>query len=577
MNAERLIHYYQQIADAPDAVAQLRRFILDLAVRGKLVPQDPNDEPASVLLERIAEKKQNSTKNNRVRQSLDYTGDNIGDNLFSIPRSWKWTRFTDIANFYAGKTPSRNDTTFWNTGDYPWVSIADMYTGQTLYKTKETVSLKARNSIFGRDPEPIGTLIMSFKLTIGKICRLGIPAFHNEAIISIHPYIEDIEPYLFIFLPQFAQQGRTKSAIKGATLNRDTISNILLPLPPLAEQKRIVERVDQLMALCDQLEAARHEREQLRSQFSAATLARLNQPAEDQAAFRADAGFALQHFATLSATPTQIKALRQTILNLAVRGKLVPQDPNDEPASVLLKRIAEEKAAKGQIKRNNQDSIDLDIEPFELPLGWNWIKLGELILHSESGWSPKTENYPRQGEAWGVLKVSAVSWGVFRSWENKQVLPNTEPRLQAQIKHGDFLISRANTAELIARAVIVHEEPYNLMMSDKIVRLTLSDYCDHHFICMLNNNAKFARIHYERNASGVSPSMKNISREVIMNLPIPLPPLAEQKRIVAKVDQLMALCDQLEASLQQAESVQHQLLKAVLQSALEPVEQLEAA
>lgn len=163
-------------------------------------------------------------------------------------------RFGEIADFSAGKTPSRHDSSFWNTGDYPWVSIADMKNGGDVITTKETISEKAKKQVFSSEPAHIGTLIMSFKLTIGKISRLGVPAFHNEAIISIYPHLPELDAYLFKVLPQFSRQGDTKGAIKGATLNRDSLANIFLPLPPIDEQQRIVSKVDELMALCDHLE-----------------------------------------------------------------------------------------------------------------------------------------------------------------------------------------------------------------------------------------------------------------------------------------------------------------------------------
>lgn len=204
-----------------------------------------------------------------------------------------------------------------------------------------------------------------------------------------------------------------------------------------------------------------------------------------------------------------------------MRGKLVPQHPSDEPADALLARIAKEiPATKGPESWHGTP-------PFDLPKGWCWTHLGKLVAYSDAGWSPKIEDHARVDEKWGVLKVSAVSWDNFRAWENKQLLSGMEPRLQAQVKQGDFLISRANTAELIARAVIVDDEPVNLMMSDKIVRLHLSKHCDQRFVWIVNNYADFSRAHYIKHASGVSPSMKNISRDVIMSLPFPLPPLAE--------------------------------------------------
>jgi type I restriction enzyme, S subunit len=269
-----------------------------------------------------------------------------------------------------------------------------------------------------------------------------------------------------------------------------------------------------------------------------------------------NAGRLLASYERIADAPDAIARVRRFTLDLAVRGKLVPQDPRDEPASELLKRIAAEIPAKKTVMSEREPF------PFNVPEGWVWTHLGRLVARSDAGWSPKTEDHPRNGDEWGVLKVSAVSWDSFRASENKQVLPGTEPRLQAQVNRGDFLISRANTAELIARAVIVNEDPVKLMMSDKIVRLALSAYCDHKFVWIVNNYADFSRAHYVRHASGVSPSMKNVSRDVIMNLPVPLPPLAEQHRIVAKVDELMALCDRLEAARAEREATRDRLTAA---------------
>lgn len=165
--------------------------------------------------------------------------------------------------------------------------------------------------------------------------------------------------------------------------------------------------------------------------------------------------------------------------------------------------------------------------------------------------------------------MSAVSWDRFLPEENKQLLPGIAPRIGAQINKGDILISRANTSELIAKCVIVDEQPLNLMLSDKIVRLRLADGCDPKYVAIVNNHALHARVHYATEASGTSLSMKNVSRSVIHALPVPLPPLAEQRRIVAKVDELMALCDRLAAQLTISETESRRLLEAVLHEALD--------
>ena len=311
MNAEHLLTHFDHIADAPDAIPRLRRFILDLAVRGKLVEQDPEDKPALELLKRIAAEKARLVKAGEIKKDKVLPTIKIDEAPFSIPAKWCWVRFGNIADFSAGRTPTRNELSFWNTGDYPWISIADMNDGETLTATRETVSEESAKQIFRSDPEQIGTMIMSFKLTIGKIARLGIPAYHNEAIISIRPYVLEFDPYLFKVLPFFARQGDTKGAIKGATLNRESISNIWIPLPPLAEQHRIVAKVDELMALCDRLEAARTERKTTRDRLTATSLARLNAPDPDPAVFRNDAAFTLDNLAPLTTRPDQIEALRQ--------------------------------------------------------------------------------------------------------------------------------------------------------------------------------------------------------------------------------------------------------------------------
>lgn len=206
--------------------------------------------------------------------------------------------------------------------------------------------------------------------------------------------------------------------------------------------------------------------------------------------------------------------------------------------------------------------------PFQLPRNWQWICFGELIIDSDAGWSPKSEGFPRTGDNWGVLKVSAVSWDKFLPEENKQLLPKVIPPESAKIHAGDFLISRANTSELVAKSIVVEEEPNKLILSDKTVRLKIADECNKRFLCIVNNHAKYARSYYAEQASGTSLSMQNVSRAVIYELPIPLPPVAEQHRIVAKVDELMTLCDKLENQLTITETDSRRLLEAVLHETL---------
>jgi type I restriction enzyme S subunit len=560
MNAERLLQHYERIADAPDVIVRLRRFILDLAVHGKLVPQDANDEPASELLKRVAREKARLVKAGEIREKPSLPAVANADMPFPIPSEWEWVRFANIVDFSAGRTPSRNDTSFWNNGDHAWVSIADMEDGQVLTATKETVSDKARERVFGSEPEAPGTILMSFKLTIGKIARLGMPAFHNEAIISIRPHLAELDPYLFKILSQFARQGDTKGAIKGATLNRDSISNILFPLPPLAEQRRIVAKIDELMGLCDRLEAARAGREATRDRLASASLARLNAP--DPETFQDDARFALDALPALTARADQIKRLRQIVLNLAVRGKLVPQDANDEPARLK--------------------ATDCDAPPKDIPSSWLYTRLSNLLAEdTRNGYSRKPDEAP---DGIPILRISAGTVrrdGVVAEEEHKLISGiDDEARIQYGLKSGDLLACRFNgNRDFVGRLTIFRDylglQP---IYPDKLIRVRVSPELSTPEFVRLAGDTDLVRAEVEA-ACATTVGNWGISAGNLKEVQIPLPPLAEQHRIVAKVDELMGLCDRLEASLTATAATRRRLLDALLAEALTPIDarKLEAA
>lgn len=565
MNATELLAMYERVADSPDAVGKLRMFVLDLAVRGRLVEQSTADEPAAKLLHRIDRGRTILRKFETVEAQEFYTP------LSHLPAGWAWTTVDCLASdaesaITDGPFGSELKTSHYiEHSEFRVIRLQNIGTEGFRDEHRSYVDEDRFNRLRKHQVQP-GDLVVA-GLVDPRLRCCQVPADIGMALVkadcyrfAVHNFV--VSGYLLRYLNSPWAQNFAVVHHHGMTLTRIGLGNfrrIPVPLPPFAEQQRIVAKVDELMALCDQLEAGRTEREAKRDRFAAASLARLNAPDPDK--FQMDVRFALNVLPSLSARRDQVKQLRQTILNLAVRGKLVPQDPSDEPATKLLTRLATSAPAVAEVNR---------AVPFESPAGWHWATMRHLVLQSDAGWSPKTEDHPRTGNAWGVLKVSAVSWGAFQSSENKEVLPGTQPRLQAQVQRGDFLISRANTAELVARSVIVEEDPVNLMMSDKIVRLRLSSAVDPQFICILNNSANFAREHYARLASGVSPSMKNVSRDVILDLPVPVPPAGEQQRIVAKVRVLMMLCDHLEASLAARDSTCSRLLDALLHEVLEP-------
>ena len=245
---------------------QLRKSILQEAIQGKLVPQCSDEGTAQELLEQIKLEKQKLIKDGKLKKSaltdsVIFKGDDnkyyeqVGnENIditeeipFDLPENWTWVRFGQYVRMSIGKTPPRGETKYWANGKYPWVSISDMSDYGLVTTTKESVSEYAK-SLFG-EISPVGTLIMSFKLTVGRTSLLNTSAYHNEAIISIYPFVDknyQARNFLFHILPIISNLGDTKDAIKGKTLNSKSLNNLLLPLPPLNEQGRIVAMIELL-------------------------------------------------------------------------------------------------------------------------------------------------------------------------------------------------------------------------------------------------------------------------------------------------------------------------------------------
>lgn len=222
-------------------IKYIKRFIVECATNGRLTESWRR-------LQHI----DSSIKNNYQTDRIEVLADN--ELPFDIPKNWEWCKFGNIADFSIGRTPPSKDTSYWNAGHYPWVAISDMKDYGLLKTTSKTINEKSKKEVFKCAPIPKNTLLMSFKLTVGRTSILNIDAYHNEAIISIFPHIDEMKMYLFYTLPYFSQLTEKRKAIKGNTLNKDKILKMNITLPPLEEQAVIVERIESLFALCDELE-----------------------------------------------------------------------------------------------------------------------------------------------------------------------------------------------------------------------------------------------------------------------------------------------------------------------------------
>ncbi|MDP2371717.1 MAG: restriction endonuclease subunit S [Rhodoferax sp.] len=536
------------MATAPGGVARLRELILTLAVQGKLVPQDLKDEPASELLKKIRAEKDRLIAEGKIKRDKPLAEITEEEKPFGLPVGWEWVRLPEI---YYSISPSGNkllSSAVQPEGKHPVVDQGQRHIAGYTNNDSLLIEIPGPVIVFGDHTKEIKYI--DFDFVAGA-----------DGTKILRPVLQD-ERFFTWQLRSFPLEDR------GYARHFKVLNSCLFALPPVAEQSRIVTRVEELMRLCDALEAKGQLEATQHAQLVNTLLGTLTE-SETPAQLADNWHRSATHFDLLLDRPDAVDALEQTILQLAVRGLLVPQDPQDEPASGLLKKIRAEKdklIAEGKIKRDKPlSSIAEDEQPFALPVAWEWTRMGDAVNSSEAGWSPTCIGSPRRSGHWGVLKVSAVSWGAFDANANKELPADLAPRPEYEVQDGDFLLSRANTEELVARSVVVGKAEPLLMLSDKIIRLDVSSLMNRDFL-NLCNNANHARAHYIANASGTSSSMKNVSREVVLRTPVPLPPLAEQSRIVTRVTQLRRLCADLHQRLTASQSTQAHLAEALVEN-----------
>lgn len=564
MNPEFLLAHFDRISNADEAIPCLRRFVLDLAVRGKLVEQDSTDELVAALIE----------QNDKVRRAIankDRRADAerqlllAADSRWDIPSSWNWCALADLVLFidYRGKTPTKTER------GVRLITAKNVKKGSINFAPEEFLSEPDYHAWMTRGFPKEGDILFTTEAPMGNAAVVRIPERFALAqrVICFHPYAAVNPNFLslqllaepFQYVLNKMATGLTAKGIKAAKLMRLPIA-----LPPLAEQHRIVSRVQELMALCDRLEAIDSERDTRQYRFSAAAHHSLNNGA-DAETIRGYAKFFIGNLPRLTARPDQIKQLRQTILNLAVSGKLVPQIDDEEPVSILLQRIQEEQKTLIQrrvIKERIFNTPSPENEALiDIPQTWQFALLGRLLAFGpQNGISPTASSRP---DAPKSITLTATTSGIFKSDFFKQIEANIPGDSEFWLREGDLLFQRGNTREYVGMAAYYDGEPGQLLYPDLMIKIRVSKSVDLRYI-HLCSVAPYARAYFSEHASGAQSTMPKINHDILVNLPIPLPPVAEQRRIVAKVEELMALCDQLEIQLINTQTEASRLLESVL-------------
>ena len=471
---------------------QLKVSILQYAMQGKLVEQRPEEGTAEELYQQI---QKIAKPNKRV---IPITESEIP---FDIPTSWRWCKFGEIVDYSMGKTPPRAEPIWWKD-DIHWVSIADMSECAQVVSTKEKVSFKAVEEKFGAI-SPHGTLIMSFKLTVGRTSILGIDAVHNEAIISIYPYMDNdnnLRNYLFYILPIVTQWGESKNAIKGKTLNSKSIANLMIPLAPLDELHRIVVKIKGLLPYLDRYAASYEKLEQFDAKFP--------------------------------------ENMKKSILQYAIQGKLVEQRPEEGTGEELYQQIQAEKQRLIQEKKIKKEKplaeISEDEIPFDIPESWKWCYIGELFLHNTGKAQNSTGS--QNGTIRKFITTSNLYWDEFDFTKVKE-MPFTDKELErCTVQKGDLLVCEGGDCG--RAAVWKYDE--EVCIQNHVHRLRpyqpVDIYYFYYLFYFYKNTGKLR---------GRGVAIQGLSNDAIHRVIVPLPPLAEQKRIVAKIEELLPLCERL--------------------------------
>lgn len=543
MKPQTFFEKFDRFADAPDAVAKMRELVLQLAMQGRLVSQSLEDEPADALVATIAEDRTAFVKEKSLARQRVFAPIEDTQCPFALPRGWAWTRLGSLCRVQAGFAFESAAFVQGDSG-VPMIRIRDITKDHTqvnyVGKYREEFLVDTGDYLVGMDGN----------FTVAK--WRGPKALLNQRVSRLQWYSQRLEPSFFAMAAQFrlSELQGTKAYTTVDHLSSGQIENAVVPLPPLAEQKRIVAKVDELMALCDRLEAQQQERDTRHAALARASVARFaDAPTPANLAFLFHPSYAI--------SPAD---LRKSILALAVQGKLVPQDPNDDPAEEMLSKIEAEKerlSDRGELKADKKAWVNsLPNPPHDIPESWCWVRLQDVFEISRGG-SPRPAGDSRFFGGpipWITVGEITKDAGKYLT-ETATGLTEEGSERSRFINPGDLLLTNSGATLGVPKISKIRG-----CINDGVAVLRLF----HHFD--LNDFGCVYLTHQTPAFRNVNQGMgqPNLNTPIIAGWFFPLPPLAEQRRIVAKVDQLMALVDELETQLAASRASAAKLLSALV-------------
>jgi type I restriction enzyme S subunit len=552
-----LVMQFERLAGAPGAVVRLRELILALAVQGKLVPQEESDGSAAVLLERSRSQVRTKMEEGKTKKEKPAAAVDTAETPFAVPDTWQWCRLTDTGEFINGLAFKPTD---WAPHGLPIIRIQN---------------LSGRNQEFNRTrgsfhPSVIvrsGDILVSWSATLDAFIWQGETGVLNQHIFRVEP-APCVDRGFLYWLLKWAIRDLAESehahGLVMSHINRGPFLAKPIALPPIAEQARIVARVDELMRLCDAIEAKGRLEAEQHTRLLDTLLGTLTDSATSEE-LAANWQRVAEHFDLLLDRPEALDALEQTILQLAVRGALVRQDAGDKLAKDCLEQIEAEKDTLSKIERRSfQKAQEHQVELFEIPDSWAWCTLQKLAVSGPTnGLSPRPIETP---SAVRCLSLSATTQGYFQPEYFKYVDIDPNVAKPFLLKNGDLLLQRGNSLEYVGVAAIYDGADDQFIYPDLMMKIRLSTCVDAQYV-HLWLISEDARDYFRRHATGTQGTMPKVNQSVVSMTPIPLPPAREQARIVARVTDLRRLCADLRQRLAASQATQSRLAEALVKAA----------
>lgn len=494
----------------------LKNSVLQLAIQGKLVEQNKNDKPASILLEKIKAEKEKLIKEKKIKREKPLPEISEEEKPFEIPESWEWVRLGDVCDIINGFTPSRSNKLFWENGDIPWFTIEDIREqGRFIKKTRQNITKGALGKSTNRIL-PANTVLLCCTASVGEYAYTEIRLTTNQQFNGLVIRDEYKQFISSLYLFEFVKTLKSRLYDKAGTttfsfLSVGKLREFIMPVPPVEEQKRIVSKIEEILEKIEEYDKIEKELSELEKAFP--------------------------------------QDMKKSILQYAIQGKLVEQNPNDEPASVLLEKIKAEKEQLIKEKKIKREKVLPEIsdeeKPFEIPENWEWVYISDIAFVTKLAGFEYTKYIAPNllNEGIPLFKGKNVQNGrlvyEFESFISKEI-SDLLPR--SKVNKRCLLTPYVGTIGNIA----IFEGDMNCHLGSNVGKIELFNnfgtrILEEYLLYYLRSEFGYKQLTKHKKAT----AQESISIEAIRNCLIAIPPLEEQKRIVAKIEMLLNYVDKL--------------------------------